>query len=103
MPCYLSIRRIANDFISSSPLFSSRRRKNIALTENGVSGDFLSLFRVDNAAGARAAIAQAMATAHRPFLTIHKSFRLSLNRRDRLSMHLGNEVKGLVMFTFLEA
>ena len=103
LACYRTIHRIANDFLSSPPLFSSRRRKSIVLTENGVSGDFPCLFLVDNAAGARAAIVQAMATAQRPFLTIHKSFRLSLNRWDRLPMHLGKEVKGLVMFTFLGA
>jgi hypothetical protein len=92
-----------NDFISSSPLFSSRRRKNIVLTENVVIGDSLSRFLFDNAAGVRAALVQAMVTAQRPFLAIHKSFRFSLNIWERLPMHLGKEVRGLVMFTFLGA
>jgi hypothetical protein len=103
LACYRTIHRIANDFLSSPPLFSSRRRKSIVLTENGVSGDFLSLFLLVNAVAVPAAIVQA--TAQCPFLTIKKSFRLSWIKWGRIPLSMRKEVKvkELVPFNFLGA
>ena len=101
LACEISTCRIASDFVSSSTPFSFRRLKSVVLTENGGVGDSHPFFLIDNAVAVPAAIVQA--TAQCPFLTIKKSFRLSLNKRDRLPMHLGKELKGLVMFTFLGA